>query len=106
MDTDLNKNPANETGEIHRHHHHHHHHSRHHSSSSTNASNTLIGEIKKYIEAKKTEKKYKDATSKYRSQMRERHLRKKIYESLMLILALIVLILVGMGVIYAYFIDK
>ena len=104
MDTDLNKTSTTGSGgESHHHHHHHHHHSS--SCSSGSSSNSLIGEFKRYMEAKRKEKKYKDSTSRYRSHMRERRLRKKIYESLLLMLTVFVLILVGMGVIYAYYID-
>jgi hypothetical protein len=85
------------------HHSHHHHHHHHHRSSSS--SDGLIGEFKRYIEAKKAERKYKDSTSIYRSRMRERRLRKKIMESLLLILTMFVTILVGLGVVYAYYID-
>ena len=106
MDTDSKDNTKDETGRTYHHHHSHHHHHHHHHSSNINTSNTLVGMIKRYIEAKKEEKKYKDATSKYRTHMRERRLRKKLYESLVLILTLFVLVIVGMGVIYAYFIDK
>ena len=105
MDTDYKKESTGKSEGTHHHHHHHHRHHHHSSSRSTSASDTLIGEFKKYMEAKKAERKYKDSTSLYRSRMRERRLRKKIMESLMFLLTILVLILVGMGVIYAYYID-
>lgn len=93
MDTDYNLQQS-------KHHDHHHHH--HHSSSN---SETLAGEVKKYVQYSKKEKKCPDSTSKFRIYMGQRHLRKRIFERLLLVFAILLTCMVGMGVIFAYYID-
>ena len=87
----------------HEHHHHHHHHHHHNSSSSDD---NFADEVKEYIDVTKKKKKYKDTTSKFRSRMKQRHLRKKLLEDVLMVLGYVVAGLVLLGVFYAYFIDK
>jgi len=66
----------------------------------------MAGEVKQLIEVEQKKKKHKDSTSQFRNNMRERSIRKKSYEKLLMTLTILVTIMVGMAVFFAYFIDK
>ena len=66
----------------------------------------MAGEVKQLIEVEQKKKKHKDSTSQFRNNMRERSIRKKIYEKLLMTLTILVTIMVGMAGFFAYFIDK